>query len=54
MVVRGHSQIHLALRVPNIPGQDTSKMNKMTWQMKIMRKAFHMVCDRNRSRSFRT
>ena len=36
----------LALRVPNIPGQDTSKMNKMTWQMKMMRKAFHMVCDR--------
>ena len=36
----------LALRVPNISGQDTSKMNKMTWQMKIMRKAFHMVCDR--------
>ena len=36
----------LALRVPMIPGQDTSKMNKMTWQMKTMRKAFHMVCDR--------
>ena len=36
----------LTLRVPNIPGQDTSKMNKMTWQMKIMRKAFHMACDR--------
>ena len=36
----------LALRVPNIPGQDTSKMNKKTWQMKIIRKAFHMVCNR--------
>jgi hypothetical protein len=36
----------LALRVPNIPGQDTSKMNKMSWQMKMTRKAFHMICDR--------
>ena len=36
----------LALRVHNIPGQDTSKMNKMSWQMKMMRKAYHMVCDR--------
>jgi hypothetical protein len=36
----------LALKVPNIPGKNTSKMNKMSWQMKNMRKAFHMVCDK--------
>ena len=36
----------LALRVPNFPGQDTSKINKMTWQMKIMHKVYHMVYDR--------
>ena len=35
----------LALRVTNIPGQDISKMNKMTWQMKMMRTVNHMVCD---------
>ena len=36
----------LALRVPNIPGQDKFKMNKMTWQMKMMHKAYYMVCNR--------
>ncbi len=37
----------LQLKVPNIPGQDTSKMSKMSWQMKHQRKAYHMVCDRS-------
>ena len=37
----------LQLKVPNIPGQDTSKMSKMSWQMKNQRKAYHMVCDRS-------
>ena len=37
----------LQLKVPNIPGQDTSKMNKMSWQMKNQRKVYHMVCDRS-------
>ena len=37
----------LALRVPNnIPGQDMSKMNRLTWQMKMLCNAYHMVCDR--------
>jgi hypothetical protein len=37
----------LALKVPNIPGQGTSKMNKVTWRMKNMRKAYHLVCDKS-------
>ena len=37
----------LALNVPNIPGQDSSKLNKMPWQMKNQRKAYHMVYDKS-------
>ena len=42
----GIPKFTLALRVPNISGQDTPKINNMTWQTKMMRKAYHMMCDR--------
>ena len=31
-------------KVPNIPGQDTQKMQKMPWKMKDFRKALHIIC----------
>ncbi len=34
----------IALKVPNIPGQDTSKLSKMPWKMKQRRKTIQMVC----------
>ena len=43
-------EFSLALNVPNIPGQDSSKLNKMSWQMKNQRKAYHMVCDKSHTK----
>ncbi len=34
-------------KVPNIPGQDTQKMQKMPWKMKDFRKALHIVCGKD-------
>ena len=31
-------------KVPNLPGQDTQKMQKMPWRMKDYRKALHIIC----------
>ena len=38
-------QFPLVLRVPNIPGQDIKRMDKMPWQMKHQRKTLHATSD---------
>ena len=37
--------MHLSLKVPHIPGQDTSMLDRMSNRMKAERKAFHITCD---------
>ena len=37
--------MHLTLKVPHIPGQDSSMLDKMSNRMKAQRKAFHITCD---------
>ena len=35
----------LALKVPNIPGQDSKKLEKLPWKTKNQRKALHITTD---------